>query len=822
MKKWVIVYFLLGISFSVHSQRPGGSGRDMSNMPADGILIGMINELGTNIPMEYANFVLYSMRDSSIVAGTVTNPDGSFILEGLRYGRYFAVANFIGYKKYYLHDIKITPKQKEVKLQDIYLEPASTNLEGVEIVADKAHIEYKIDKKIVNVSQDILAQGSSAVDVLENTPSVQVDIEGNVSLRGTSNFTVLIDGRPSVLEGSDALQQIPASTIENIEIITNPSAKYDPDGVGGIINVVLKKQKQPGVNGVINTSIGTGNKYKLDALLNYRTKNVNLFGGIDFNYREFTMDGHTEYETYKEDAISFRNSDMDGKMNRNGFGIKAGMDYYLTEKSTLTLSGRYGGYGFGRDFMSTNSIWTEPVTLNEYLLSESLSDRDGRYYNLNLNYITKFNKTGHQLEIMGYYSNKNGDDWKEQNDFITDVNWIKTEDDPESIRTTETENNNEFRVKADYSLPVGDEGKFEAGYQSRFDLENEKYIFNDFDYLINDWVENDEYTSEMDFKRNIHSIYGTYSNSWASWGYQAGIRGEYTDREIKNVESTEGYVIDRFDFFPTLHISKQFEGDHQVLASYSRRINRPRGRDLDPFVNYRDAYNVRMGNPALEPEYIDSYELGYQKRFEKSFISFETYYRINKNKITRIRTLQDNGTILHTYINLNNDYSLGAELMVNVDITKWFLINGSINVFDYRLEGNVEDTDVSSSSTNWDGRLNATLKFKNDFRAQFTGFYRGKTVTAQGEREGYFMANMAVRKDFFNKKFSATLSVRDVFATAKREMASTGSGFSSYDYFKREAPIVFLNLSYIINNYKKKSNGNKNGEDSDNGMDMEM
>lgn len=800
-------------------------GRGQADMPADGVLTGRVIDKITGQPMEYANLVLYTLRDSSIVAGTVTDAEGRFRMENLRYGRFYAVVNFIGYEKSYVKDIRINPNSKEVDLGDLYLELASTNLQGVEVVADKAHVEFKIDKKVINVSQDILAQGSSAVAVLENTPSVQVDIEGNVSLRGSSNFNVLIDGRPSVLQGSDALQQIPASTIDRIEIITNPSAKYDPDGVGGIINVVLKKQKQPGTNGVVNASIGSRNKYELDALLNYKTRRVNVFAGVDANYRQFSMQGKSRNETYFTDTTQFRDSEREGDMTRKGYGVKAGLDYYLTDRSTVTFSGQYGGYGFGRDFTSTNAVYTNPFSADEYTKSVSESEREGNYYNLNLNYIAKFDDMGHQLEILGYFSNRGGDDWEEQKDYTTDQEWNSIDDFPGFIRTTETDNSNEYRVKADYTKPLGTEGKIEAGYQSRFENENEKYLFQDFDYSINDWVENDLYTSEADFRENIHSVYATYSDVKGSWGYQLGLRGEYTDREIQNQKSPQAYVIDRFDYFPSVHLSKQFNGDHQVLASYSRRIDRPGGRELDPFVNYMDEYNVRVGNPALEPEYIDSYELGYQKRMNKSFISLESYYRINKNKITRIRTLQDDGTFVHTYQNLNKDYSLGVELMVNADIVTWFNLNGSVNVFDYRLEGNVEGEDVTTSSTNWDSKLNLTFKLKHDFRAQLTGFYRGPSVTAQGRREGYFTQNAALRKDFFDRKFSATLSVRDIFASARREMTSSGENFYAYDNYRREAPIITLSLTYLINNYKKQMDRERNGENGgemDAGGDMDM
>jgi outer membrane receptor protein involved in Fe transport len=820
MKHWLVgILFILVVA--AYAQQPGGGKPDFANMPPEGIITGQVMDKQLNQPMEYANLVLYSKRDSSIVTGTVTDEFGKFRLEKVPFGKFYMLANFIGYNKTTLSDIMISPKVKSLDLGIIYLDPAYTSLEGIEITADKERIEYKIDKKIVNVSQDLMASGSSAIAVLENVPSVNVDIEGNVSLRGTSNFTVLIDGRPSVLTGSDALQQIPASSIDHIEIITNPSAKYDPDGTGGIINVIMKKQKSPGISGIANLSIGTKNKYRGDILLNYRTKNFNLFGGLDGNYNQFGMKGETNYETYFDDSISYRDSEMNGKMLRMGYGIKAGIDYYVNENSTLTFSGKYGGYGFDRDGTSSRHIYTDPVGFDEYSQSNTIMDRGGNYYDLNMNYVVKFDNKGHQLEALAFYSNRTGNDTEEQKDYLTDPYWnINYDSLPASIRTTEDEVSDDIRLKLDYTKPIGKEGKIEAGYQSRMEFENEKFLFQDYNYPSGEWIDNDLYTSEADFIDNIHAAYGIFSNTWKTLGYQLGIRGEYTDRMIDNEASPEVYTLNRFDFFPSAHASKQFKNDHQLTASYSRRIERPDGRQLDPFPQYMDPYNIRVGNPELEPEYINSMELNYQKRIKSSFVSAEGYYRINTNKITNIKILQDDGIFLHTFQNLNKDYSLGTELMGNVDIAKWFNVNASINIFDYRLVGNVEGEDVDKNSTNWNGKLNITMKFKYDIRAQISGIYQGKTVTAQGTQEGYPMLNMAVKKDFFEKKFSATLSVRDLLMTAKRESTSSGSDFYSYDSFKRESPILTLDLSYTINNYKKQRNGRL--EEGNQEMDMEF
>ena len=818
LNKYPLFFIILLLTISNNEilaqkhQRGPGSG----NPTKDGIISGQILDKETNEALEYANVVVFKVKDSTMVSGSVTGMQGKFTIEGLPYGRYYLIADYIGYHKSTIPSFKVTPQSKHYKTGSILLQSSTTNLDQVVIRADKPHIEYRMDKKVVNVSEDLMASGGTAVGVLENVPSIDVDIEGNVSMRGTSNFQVLVDGRPSVLSSNDALMQIPASTIDRIEIITNPSAKYDPDGVGGILNVILKKQKKPGISGVINTSISTGNKYRADALINYRTSKFNIYGALDYNYMEMTMKGTFLNEIYLTDTTNYRDSETAGGRLRDGYGIKAGIDYFLTDKSTLSLSGKYGYAGFERTNNTTRHIYTIPYSSDEFSRSINESYRSRDAYTLNMNYLQSFDDNGHKLEASANYSNRISDDSAEQNDYTTDANWDIDDDSPEAIKTLEDDISDELRIKVDYSRPFSENGKLEAGYQSRFEFSNGKYSFNEYDYYINDWIPNDLNSSEVDFKRNIHAVYGTYANEWKTIGFQFGLRGEYTDREIKNANTTESFAINRFDYFPTVHISKQVGDEHQLFASYSKRIDRPNGRELDPFPFYLDPYNQRVGNPELEPEYIDSYELGYQKLIKKSFISLEGYYRVNTNKITRIRTLQDDGGILHTYQNLNKDFSLGFELMGNMAVKKWMNINASVNVYDYRLEGTVEDEDIENSSTNWSGKLNATIKLKNEFRIQLSGVYRGPTATVQGTREGYFVTNIAIRKDFFDKKFSATLSARDIIKTAKYESTSYGDGFYSYSKFEREAPIISLNLSYIINNYKKqKSPKNGSGMDSD-------
>ncbi len=821
IKKICISIFLFAISAGLMAQRPGGGQkRDFSNMPAEGIVIGKITDAISGMPMEYANVVLYSLRDSSMVAGTVTGTDGVFRMEKVPYGKHYLVAHFMGYVKLQKDGIMINPRKKAFDVGEISLEPTAENLEAVEITAERQYFEYKIDKKVINVEKDIMAQGGTAVNALENIPSVDVDIDGNVSMRGSSSFTVLIDGRPSILEGTDALQQIPVSNIDHIEIITNPSAKYDPDGVAGIINVVLKDKKEGGLTGIVNASVATGDKYSADFLLNYRTGKFNIFGGADLRNNRHTGDRVTKDETYRDEVTQFRYSNGVRNMSRDGYGARLGADFFITEKTTISALGRIGFYGRNGSYNSHLHIFTSPADTNTYSITKNASDRSGNYYNGNLTFFHKFDDFGHQLEALAYYSSRVGDDIKDQNDSYTDENWNIIDAEHYINRTNESGDNSNMRFKVDYTKPIGEEGKFEAGIQSRFENEKESYDFYEWDYLLNEWVVNDLYSNSSVFRRDIHSIYGLYSNTWKTLGYQFGMRGEYTYREIKNAKSEEPSIIDRLDYFPTIHLSKSFANKDQVLASYTRRIERPRGWFLDPFVRFRDAYNMRQGNPDLEPEYINSWELAYQKRILGAMVTLEGYYRVVNNKITRIRTLQDDGVMLMTFENLDKDYSLGVEMMINAQPYEWFQLMLSGTVYDYRLDGQIDDQQVDVSSTNWRANMNLVFKLPKQFRFQLNGRYRGPSVTSQGRREGFFMTNLALKKDFFDRQLTTTFSVRDLFQTAKHEFTAEGTGFYSYMYFNREAPIVSFSLSWKINNYKRKNGDmNGNGGEPDGGGD---
>lgn len=810
----ILIVFIL-IYFSITSFGNPRVEYDIVTIDVDdkpGKITGIIIDVLSQQPLEYANIAIYSKNDSSLVTGGITNESGMFNVNGMTYGQYYLEANFIGFDKTSIGDINLDKDNPLYDSGKINLSPAALELGSIDVVADKSMVEYKLDKKVINVSQVVNAAGGTAVDVLENTPSVQVDIEGNVTLRGSGSFTVLIDGRPSVLSGSDALRQIPASALENIEIITNPSAKYEPDGQAGIINLVMKKNSMNGLSGIFNASLGTGDKYRGDFTLNYRTEKFNITAGA--NWRDETNYGSmiSKRESYVGDTTQF--IDVNGERNfiRGGQNFKGGLEYFLSDKTTVSISGEAGKSKNNRGGDGFSHEYTLPKSVDIYSKSNEISNSENDFYSGTMNFQHKFNTEGHKLEATAFYSTRDGIDVEAENELLSDENYNPTDSYLARTQTTEEENENEFRFKADYTLPISDVSKFEAGVQSRMEKDLEDISFKDFDPNLNDWIDNDFFSSTTDFRRNIHAVYSTYSNKLGGFEFMAGLRGELTNRKILSSGEQSNYTLNRFDLFPTLHVSYNIGENNELMASYSRRINRPRGRDLDPVPNYYNRYTVRIGNPALEPEYTDSYELNYMRKFGRSFVSLEAFRRITNNKIERIENLGDDGIFYLSSDNFDKDYSTGMEIMGNVEITKWLMVNASISSFHYRINGEINGESIDRESTNWSGRMNTTFKFSANSRLQIQGFYRGPSVSAQGESKAMIFSNIAYKQDFLKKKLTATVSIQDPLKTGRFERESYGNDFKSYFKWQREPQVVMLTLSYKINNFKSSDDrGNNSG-----------
>lgn len=804
MKKYAILTGLLILMTAVAALAQDGRGRPDRR---GGTIVGMVRDATYDLPIEYGNIVLSRAADSTQITGTVTNAEGRFELQRVPPGRYYIEARFIGYHTKRTETISVRPQQSHVDVGTIALESTVLTMEDVMVEDERAAITYQIDKKVIEVSQQQTVISGTAVDVLENLPSITVDIEGNVSLRGSGNFTVLIDGRPTILEPSEALQQIPASSIDTIELITNPSAKYDPEGTAGIINIILKKKEQQGRSLTVNMNAGWDDKYGADVLLEQKTENLQATLGVDFNRRHFTGEDLEENQTTIQGLTSFVNSEGNSLRGRTSVGLRGELQFVLTPKNIVTFGGRFGDRTFRSDADLNYNAWTEGDPDRLRYASVTDRQRSGYYYAVNMHYQHLFNQRGHEFTADLHFDRGEGEE-ETKNELLNENGTIVS-----GQRSTEAGPDMEFRARLDYVHPFGEDKKFEAGYQGEIELSEERSGLFEYDPEQDRYLFIDEFSNATDYDEREQALYALFGGEWGKIGFQGGLRGEYTYRVIDF--SGERFTIDRWDFFPTVHASYQFSETRQVMASYTRRIDRPRGWYLEPFETWTDAYNVRVGNPALEPEFIDSYEAGFQTHVGKHLFSSEAYYRVNHNKIERVRSVYAENVTLHSFENVGTDYAFGSELFLDLGMTRLWNLALMGDLYHYRIEGQLFEESFSRESFNWRLRVNNVFKFNRATQLQINGRYNSPSVSSQGRREGFFVVDAALRRDFFNRRVTATLQVRDLLGTAEYEYTTSGADFYTYRYANRESPIVMLNLRYNLNQQRpdRRRDADRNQDD---------
>ena len=812
MRNALLLLVVLTPFIFVYSQgRQGGEGF------AGGTVEGRVLVANSNEKVEYANVVVLSSVDSSVLTGTVTDADGKFNIERLRPGKYFVDIRFIGFKDRHFN-IEINRNNLNINLGDIFIEPVAINLENVIVEDERSPVSYQLDKKVIDVDQMQTVVSGNAADVLENVPSVTVDIEGNVSLRGSGNFTVLIDGRPSIMDAQDVLQQTAASSIKSIEIITNPSAKYNPEGTAGIINIILKKNQNLGLSGVVNANAGLNDKYGGDFLFEYKAKDVNTTFGIDYNKRIFPGDGIAEQRFILNNNTSFLNSTNDMNWGRTSFGLRGGIDFLFSEKDVLSLGGRYGDRKNKQNSFQNFVEWSQqfPAELRYTSIGERM--RSGDHFVLNMNYFHKFDQNGHELKGEIVYGHNNSDE-------STLTSELNGNTQVSGKETTEIGPSSEIEGKIDYTLTLGENRKFEAGAQGEADISEEATSLLEYNVQTGIYEVQSLYNNTTKYNRSELALYSIYADQFGKLGIQGGIRGEYTFRTIEVERQNQKFDINRWDIFPSLHSSFKFSEGRQLMASYTRRIERPRGWQLEPFETWMDANNVRQGNPDLQPEYIDSYEFGFQTFIGEIVFSNEIYYRVTHNKVERIRSVYtndpDNSDITYNSVeNVGKDYALGSEFMFVLDPLEMWNINLMGNLYNYKIEGVLYDESFSRESFTWNTRLNNVLKISQGTSLQFNLSYNSSSVSSQGKREGFFSTDAAFKQELFNRKLSLTIQVRDIFSTAKYESTTQGPDFYSYNQFTRESPMVMLNLRYNFNNFKQDSDRQRPDGETDNGEEF--
>ncbi len=768
-----------------------------AQQPPSFTLKGKIADETTGNPLEFATVALKKMRDSSLVSGSITDMKGDFMLENLPPGGYFVELAFIGYEKY-TGKVVFRP-QGSAPVNDlgiIKLKPSAKLLEGAEIVADKSFAMNNIDRKTYNTDQLAVTTGGNVNDILENLPSVELDADGNVSLRGNENVTILIDGRPSGLTGSGGkslLESLPASAIEKVEVITNPSAKYDPDGISGIINIITKKNKLTGLTGSVGLNTNFDKGYGGSAAINYRKGKLNLYSNFGYNHNI----RYSSTESYRQTFItgmspSILNQDGEGESNNWSFNIKVGADYNLTNSSTLSFSSIYNQsyrkndeflwYDFTGDIFEPDSLYRRDT--------EGTSDDQG--FDLELIFKKNFKSPGRLLNLQATSSvnmEDNEDNFNQQvffNESIPNLLFPA-----ERQHDLYAEENIIYTFAADYEHPISEDKKIEGGYKSTLRNIDNDFYSEYFDETTGEFINNTELTNRFVYDDGVHAVYAQYRQSVGKFGIQAGLRSEYAERESELINTGENFKKDYFSFFPSAFLSWKPDLKWQFKASYSRRINRPRTGQLNPFANYDDPLNIRTGNPDLDPEYTDSYEVEGNRIFNKINVTVTLYYRYTHDPIQRYRFFDVTTGIANvSFQNINSAENYGLELILNGNVFKWWSFTFSSNLYQNTIDASNIEADLGSSDISASARIFTTFKLPYQSDLQITYFYRAPFEVPQGYLKDMHMTSFALSKRLLKDKLTATFRVSDPFNSQRFGINLDGPGYTQ-DFIRRRDTRTF-------------------------------
>jgi outer membrane receptor protein involved in Fe transport len=763
-----------------------------------------------NVPVPFANVLLYNSQDSTSADGTTTDEEGMFAIPA-RAGIYYLKISFLSYQTKTIPDIKVS--NNGLLLDKIVLEENSQLLNEVVVTGQKSQYQLSLDKKVFNVGSDITSLGGSAADILNNVPSVAVEMDGTVTLRGSQNVRILIDGKPSGLVGlgsNDALRQLQGDIIEKIEVITNPSARYDASGEVGIINLVLKKNKNKGLNGVFTANAGYPTFYGGSYSINYRKNNLNIFSNYGVSYR--TDPGHgSTFQEYSGADTSFIFSEK-SKGSRTGLSnnLTFGMDYYFSEKSILTGSFLYEN---SREKNFTDINYTDFAGDNSFIQStkrEEIQHATENNFEAALSYRKKFERKDQEFTMDFKWMQTT----EPNNSDIKQFNASGVNDQNERSGTSENEYN--YLLQADYIHPFLNDIKVETGIKSNLRLVNSNYFLEEQNSSGN-WIPFPAYVNDMAYNEKIHSAYLMSSYEFSRFSAQAGLRGEFSDIKTELKKTNETNHRTYLDLFPSAYFSYKLDSSNTLQISYSRRINRPDFRSLMPFDGFGDSRIIEQGNPDLNPVYTDSYEAGYFLDSEKFNFLSTIYYRHRTGVIMEFSSVDSLGITYVKPINIAVQNAYGLELNLTYEFEDYLRFNSNFNFYKAITNGSYNQEDFTSETYSWTNRSSLSFGLSGyDF--QTTLNYRAPRITPQGKDLATWYVDFGVTHEVFKGKGTLALNVRDVFNSRKRTSIIDSEGLYSRSENQFRPRQILLTLTFRLN---KEANGERDDDGQENGDGME-
>lgn len=779
--------------------------------PGEGKITAKVVDAKSNETIPFASAIVIDRKTKAVVKGTQADVNGNLVIDGLPNGVFTFKVSYVGYQTMVRDSVSISDLQNSIAIGTVKMNPAKgTALKEVTVTAQKSTMHMGIDKKVFSVDQSLVSEGGSASDVLQNVPSLQTDVDGNVSLRGSTGVRVLIDGKPSLIAGGDVaqiLQSIPASSIETVEVITNPSSKYDAEGQSGIINIVLKKNKKLGLNGNVALTAGNRDNYNANTSLSFQNNKINLYGNYGYRYGNRPGGGFNNIVYKNPDPLTdlaFADQTTSSKGLDKSHNAKLGIDYYITSKDILSLSG--GLNSRSQTEGDLNMIYKFGSQRNplEFSTRNNSNSGGGNSYDLNLDYSHKFKTQGEELTFNFGYSNGDNNRYQDYNTFVYSRLGIPVSEGSDLLRNENDGTNSNYNIQADYTLPMGKFGKIETGYRSQIRYSDNHTRATEFDNGTAQYIDDYALSNLFNSKDQVHALYLNYQNQFKDFGYQFGLRGEDALLNTRsggfdnagNVTYTPGKISYQ-RLYPSVYLTQKFKGEQQLQLNYSRRVNRPRPWDTNPFIDYSNPLNWRQGNPNLLPEDVHSFELSYSKFWPKVTLISSAYSRRTNDLIQRLRSIPNaDGIIITTPQNLSRSIASGFELISKVDVLKAWNFTANVNLYHsdiaaipaYNIKGN--------SGFSWNANVTNNFVLPYSITLQVKADYRSDEVMAQGKRNANWSADAGAKYDFPNKKASLSFNVRDVFNTRMWNMEFDDSNTKTEFQMRRFGPVGNLTFSY--------------------------
>ncbi|MBI1301070.1 MAG: TonB-dependent receptor [Alphaproteobacteria bacterium] len=773
---------------------------------------GKVKEQGTNNALEFANVALLSTSDSAVLTGTMTDIDGRFNFTA-EPGDYVVRIGFIGYESFF-RALELETS-KNINLGTINLRTDAANLEEVVVEGVNSIFESDIDKRTYDVENSVVTEGATATELLETLPSIQIDDEGGITMRGSGEILIYINGRPSNLSADDSesiLSQFPANSIKSVELITNPSSRYDAAGVGGIINIILKKNERTGFNGQVNLSVGTREKYNAGLNLNYGTGKVNYYASYNYQNRNLFR----EFDIFRENKVGNASPFLDQDAYGESFDIthliRGGLDYTINDSQVFGFYVQ-GNNRYREGFNNINQrSLNQSRGLDSLFVRTEDDTRESDNIESGINYSWKIDSLGQRLFTSLSYSRDTRTQTERYDqqfynmagEIVPENNLVQLNSRPRSSDL--------IVFQLDYNKPLGEEGSLEAGLKGTYSVWERGQEFAQGD-AGNNFVlaPIDSLSDTFIFHEDVYAAYVSYRNRIGKVGFQGGLRSEYTET-LGQVESREeGIVNNYFSLFPSMYLSYDLGEEHEVTANYSRRISRPSSWSLSPIYRLRDQLNFSIGNPYLQPEFTDSYEFGYMKGWGKLLLNATVYHRASTNVQTRVIRLTDNNIAVQTRENALRRNSTGFELINQVQFADWWDATVTGNFFYSEIIGDNIEEGFNNSNYSWTISLLSNMAIPSLFTFQVQGNYRGPIVFPQGELEPYWGINAGVRKNILNDKATISLNVSDIFNTRVFRIRNDDRRFVQDRVYNRETRIGTIGFTYRFGGFG--SSGDDSVED---------